>query len=216
MMLAMIESVSGTKEIRVQSSTTASVKHSVSPFAADTLSTAAKKRAPVVRWMLSGLLKLNEWVQKIPILRWVRDHIFEIVLWARQQVMFIFFNEDEEALKRQIIKFQTLQSTLHKESVEPTEAGLIILRDETNRLEPELLSFLKAHLGHVLRGYFPEKDETELQSQIEEVLDNPFLEFKVALMPNEESRESLTDRSPFGETIINAITELSEKLSEQV
>lgn len=158
-----------------------------------------KSNAPASKDCLSSLAK------KVPFIRWAVDLFSRLIHWVKYHVLFLIFDETEEALNKSIKQIDKYHDLFYSLATAETEAGRNTLKTAFKKLSSDVQKLLKETLLDVLRADSPALSEEQLQAQFKQVLIDPFIKFDHDL-PEEEQKIA-----PFGRAIGQASLDLAKR-----
>lgn len=169
----------------------------------------AKKTSKVYKWFETKLSKIWIWLKTAPALKGVRAIVTKVYNWLNYY-LFSVFNDEREASNRLIKKLGKFRSVFYELEAAGTDAGRTSVKNKFRGLGSELQKLIKEEIFTVLKKDRPDKTDAELNQRVQEVLDNPFIDFAADHPVANENVNPMANHTiaPMGRAIYGAMQKL--------
>lgn len=137
----------------------------------------SKKSSQVYKWIETTLSKIWAWIRTAPALKGVRVIATKVMNWLNYYVLSFFNDERDEKISKNIKKLRKFWNLYCDLEGAKTDAGRNTVKLKYRGLGSELQNLIKQQLFTILKKDSPDKTDAALNLRVQEVLDNPFIDF---------------------------------------
>jgi len=174
MMLPMLEPIGKTARVEIPSQIHG-VNGPVSRRFNDQI-VSVRRPSPILKWFKNLFSKIWLWMQKARILSGVRNLLYKVSIWLRENV-FAFFEDETAKRKLFELKIDKFRRVYYEMLGGKSEAGCQKVKAKFKKLPSEVQILFKEQILCILKNDRPDLTEENLNTRLKQVLEDPFIVF---------------------------------------
>lgn len=136
----------------------------------------ARRPSPILNWFKNVFSKIWLWMQKARILSGVRNFLYKVSIWLKENV-FAFFEDETASRKLFELKIDKFIRVYFEMLGGKSKAGSQKVKDKFKKLPAEVQTLFKEQILSILKNDRPDLSEEILKTRLGQVLSDPFIVF---------------------------------------